>query len=101
MIDTSLPTIDLSKSYATTYSTLSVNGQSYNPAHGYANTVIYPTPPGVNLDAMQVALSKIQQRLAILDDPDPAKLEKYAALKKAYEQYTLLEKLIDSDQNYN
>ena len=28
-------------------------------------------------------------------DPDPAKLEKYAALKKAYEHYSLMLKLAD------
>jgi len=39
-------------------------------------------------------LDKIQQRLCILDEPDPAKLEKYQALKEAYEYYKLMEKLI-------
>lgn len=38
-------------------------------------------------------LDKIQQRLAIIDDPSPENLKKFAALKKAYEQYKLLEKL--------
>ena len=42
-------------------------------------------------------LEKIEDRLAILQEPDPAKLEKYAALKKAYEQYKLLEKLIGEE----
>lgn len=37
-------------------------------------------------------LEAIEARLAILV-PDPAKLEKYEALKHAYEQYKLLEKL--------
>ena len=39
---------------------------------------------------------KINERLAILV-PDPAKLEKYAALKKAYEHYKTLEELIVKD----
>lgn len=38
-------------------------------------------------------LEKIEDRLAILMDPDPEKLEKFAALKKAYNNYKLLEKL--------
>ena len=42
-------------------------------------------------------LDKIQDRLAILDEPSPEKLEKHAALKKAYEQYKLLEKLIGEE----
>ena len=42
-------------------------------------------------------LEKIEDRLAILAEPDPDKLEKYAALKKAYEQYKLMEKLIGEE----
>ena len=42
-------------------------------------------------------LEKIEDRLAILAEPDPAKLEKYAALKKAYEHYKLMEKLIGEE----
>ena len=42
-------------------------------------------------------LEKINERLAILV-PDPKKLEKYKALKKAYENYKTLEALIqDTD----
>jgi hypothetical protein len=42
-------------------------------------------------------LDKIQDRLAILDEPNPEKLEKHAALKKAYDHYKLMEKLIGED----
>ena len=42
------------------------------------------------------ALEDIQKRLAILV-PDPAKLEKYEALRKAYNHYILLEKLIGEE----
>ena len=37
-------------------------------------------------------MDKMEERLAILV-PDPAKLEKFQALKKAYEHYKLMEKL--------
>ena len=40
---------------------------------------------------------KIEDRLAILMDPDPEKLKKYQALKKAYDHYKLLEKLIGDE----
>jgi hypothetical protein len=40
---------------------------------------------------------KIEDRLAILMEPDPAKLEKFVALKKAYDHYKLLEKLIGDE----
>jgi hypothetical protein len=42
-------------------------------------------------------LDKIQDRLAILDEPDPEKLEKHAALRKAYDHYKLMEKLIGEE----
>ena len=42
-------------------------------------------------------LESIEDRLAILPEPDPAKLEKHAALKKAYEHYKLMERLIGED----
>jgi hypothetical protein len=40
---------------------------------------------------------KMEDRLAILIEPDAAKLEKFAALKKAYDHYKILEKLIGED----
>jgi len=42
-------------------------------------------------------LQSIEDRLAILADPDPVKLEKFAALKKAYDHYKLMEKLIGKE----
>ena len=45
-------------------------------------------------------LEDIEKRLAILV-PDPAKLEKFEALKKAYEHYTLMEKLCDVSDSDN
>lgn len=44
-------------------------------------------------------LQKIEDRLAILQDPDPEKLAKFAALKKAYDNYKMLERLIGDDSN--
>lgn len=42
-------------------------------------------------------MEKIQDRLAILTTPSPEKLEKFEALKKAYENYKLLEKLVGEE----
>lgn len=42
-------------------------------------------------------LEKIEDRLAILQEPSQEKLEKFAALKKAYEHYKLMETLIGED----
>lgn len=47
--------------------------------------------------SLSTLLEKIEDRLAILPDPDPEKLKKFAALKKAYDQYKLMEKLIGDD----
>jgi len=46
--------------------------------------------------SLEELFAKIEDRLAILQ-PDPAKLEKYEALRKAYDHYKLLEKLIHED----
>lgn len=46
--------------------------------------------------SLEELFSKIEDRLAILQ-PDPVKLEKYEALRKAYEHYKLMEKLIGED----
>jgi hypothetical protein len=42
--------------------------------------------------SLKTFMNKMEERLAILI-PDPAKLEKFEALKKAYEHYKLMEKL--------
>jgi hypothetical protein len=42
-------------------------------------------------------LQGIEDRLAILQEPSPEKLEKFAALKKAYDHYKTLERLIGED----
>ena len=46
-------------------------------------------------------LCSIEDRLAILAEPDPKKLEKFEALKKAYDHYKLMEKLIGDDNGAN
>ena len=38
-------------------------------------------------------LERIEDRFAILMDPEPARLEKFQALKKAYDNYKLMDKL--------
>lgn len=42
-------------------------------------------------------LKTIEDRLAIIQDPSPDKLEKFAALKKAYDHYKTLERLIGEE----
>ena len=42
-------------------------------------------------------METVETRLAILQDPDPEKLKKFEALKKAYDHYKLMEKLIGEE----
>jgi hypothetical protein len=51
----------------------------------------------LNGKSLSKVLESIQDRLAILQ-PDPKKLAKYEALKKAYDHYKLMEKLIQDDE---
>ena len=68
------------------------NGFSTN--HNIAAELPTVTYKQLTVDGVDVGqtLKTICERLSILQ-PDPIKLEKYAALKKAYEEYKLLEAL--------
>lgn len=68
------------------------NGWAINDASSYKTTI---SADEIEIDGMSLkeVLQKMQERMAILDDPSPEKLEKFEALKKAYENYKILEKL--------
>jgi hypothetical protein len=74
-------------------------GTSYNwnnpPTVNISNTGIdmaAGTDIKVDGKSLKQFMDKMEERLAILV-PDPTKLEKFEALKKAYEHYKLMEKL--------
>ena len=94
-----------------TISGAGTSGQFYtSTGTGHYNwNNVATTSPGVNIssDGIDMAagtditvggkslkefMNKMEERLAILI-PDPAKLEKFEALKKAYEHYKLMEQL--------
>ena len=98
-------TITLPSSSYTIGST-GTNGQYYTSTGTGVN---WNNPPTVNISntgidmaagtditvagkSLKEFMNKMEERLAILV-PDPAKLEKFEALKKAYEHYKLMEKL--------
>ena len=107
-------TIDTSNMYSSNTITLpsssyttGSNGQFYTTGTG--GYTISNTSPTVNISntgidmaagtditvdgkSLKEFMNKMEQRLAILV-PDPKKLEQFAALKKAYEHYKLMEKL--------
>jgi hypothetical protein len=72
--------------WANTSSTPSVNITS--------DGIEMPSGSDIKIDgkSLKTFINKMEERLAILV-PDPAKLEKFEALKKAYEHYKLMEKL--------
>jgi len=92
----------------TTISNISNNSQWTTGTSGYTfNNAITPNTVNINTTGIEMAagtdikidgqslkefMKKMEQRLAILV-PDPKKLEKFEALKKAYEHYKTMESL--------
>lgn len=70
-----------------------------NPVNINNNGITLPTGADIKIGdvSLKDAINKIHDRLAILV-PDPAKLEKYEALKQAYEHYKTLEALVEGDE---
>ena len=64
--------------------TVNITGTGINMAAG--------TDISIDGKSLKTFINKMEERLAILI-PDPAKLEQFAALKKAYEHYKLMESL--------
>ena len=80
---------------ANPYVTVGSSGNSALKVSGSADIEGNLRVQGVDIGEV---LSKIQDRLAILV-PDPARLEKYQALKQAYEEYKILEALCVDETN--
>lgn len=74
------------------------NTNEYWPANHGKISASDLTLDGINVKETLLALMK---RLAILDSPDPKKLEKFEALKKAYEHYKTLEALCYDEESDN
>lgn len=84
-----------------TYSTITGSGM-------YTGSTVNITNNGIDMQSsadikigersLKEFMEKMEERMAILV-PDPAKLEKFAALKKAYENYKLMEKLCQEDED--
>ena len=78
------------------------SGTSYNWSNATTTPKVNITGDGIDMQSgtdikidgksLKNFMDKMEERLAILV-PDPAKLEKFEALKKAYEHYKLMEKL--------
>jgi hypothetical protein len=86
--------------YAAPYGSTTINNNNFTTS---APDVTFPGSvkfdgdivwKGRNLGQL---IESVEDRLSILAEPNPGKLEKYAALKKAYDQYKLMERLIGED----
>ena len=77
-------TISNAGGYYTTKNNVNITGDGIDMAAG--------TDIKIDGRSLKNFMDKMEERLAILV-PDPAKLEKFEALKKAYEHYKLMEKL--------
>lgn len=106
-------TVDTSCSTGYTFSNTALYGSSYNMGiNGSSSVISSKNNRGLYVSAdaefdgdvtikgvsILTTLESIEKRLAILR-PDPAKLEKFEALKKAYEQYKTLEALCFSAED--
>lgn len=97
----------------TSNTVLTSNGSSYNWASApYITTTAAGTTPSITVSGnaefdgeikwkgrdLGKLLETIEKRLAILT-PNPKKLEKFEALRKAYDHYKLLEALCQEDED--
>jgi hypothetical protein len=107
MYDTGSLTSSSVISFPSTYTTNSTgisytNTPTYTFNSTFSDPIVNIDSDGVNIKeggdlkigntSLKEFMTKMEQRLAILV-PDPAKLEKFEALKKAYEHYKTMEKL--------
>jgi hypothetical protein len=101
-----VPSTSITGGTGSSKNTISINpGSTFTVPYPYTfNTANY-TQATTRIDGHDVIvggkslkdfMEKVEERLLILQ-PDPAKLEKYAALKKAYEHYKMMEKLVSEE----
>ena len=95
-------TIGASGSTGSFYTTAGINGSSWstvtsNPSLDVKGDATFEGDIKWKGRSLGKLLERIEDRLAILQEPSPEKLEKYAALKKAYDHYKTLERLIGEE----
>ena len=100
-------------STASSYIYASMSAPSYASSISYSNGTAWSNGANLTVEgdadfdgdvrikgrSLEKLLSTIEKRLAILSEPTPEKLEKFEALKKAYDHYKVLEALCHEDDN--
>ena len=101
-----IPSYSISGAVGTSYTSANTQWTTGTNGYTFTNTVapntVHINNTGIDMAAgadlkidgksLKEFMSKMEQRLAILV-PDPAKLEKFQALKRAYEHYKTMESL--------
>lgn len=86
------------------YSTTATSTGWYtgSPVNITGNGITMPQDGDIKIGerSLKDLMVKMEERLAILV-PDPKKLAKFEALKKAYDNYKLMEKLCQEDEDTN
>lgn len=90
----------------TTGYTISSGAGAYSSNYSYSTSPVNITNNGITMPntadikigdkSLSEFMTKMEERLAILV-PDPKKLEKFEALKRAYDHYKLMEKLCQEE----
>jgi hypothetical protein len=80
--------------------TLGAGTFTYSVAPSYSNGIAVDKNADIKIgdQSLKEFMQTVSDRLAILT-PDPVKLEKFAALKAAYDHYKMLEALINEDDD--
>ena len=83
-----------------TSTTLGAGTFTYSVAPSYSNGIEVDKNADIKIgdQSLKEFMQTVSDRLAILT-PDPAKLEKFSALKAAYDHYKMLEALINEDDD--
>ena len=89
-----------STSTITVPNTLGAGTFTYSVAPSYSNGIEVDKNADIKIgdQSLKEFMQTVSDRLAILT-PDPVKLEKFAALKAAYDHYKMLEALINEDDD--
>ena len=81
--------------------TIDTSSMSDEYDHGnWGNDITVPADGDIKIGdrSLKTFMDTVEKRMAILQ-PDPAKLEKFEALKKAYEHYKHLESLCEIEED--
>ena len=96
-----MPSIDIDDQISNGTFTIETSSMSGTDEYSYGNwgsDISVPEEGDIKIGgrSLKTFMDTMEKRMAILQ-PDPAKLEKFEALKKAYEHYRHLERLCELD----